>query len=153
MTVHDLQLKLLTFQEEGLQLLRLCRQYSGTPVSYIPGYDAWLNNLYKYEQKYLSGHQTHDRFQCGFGAAGNPEVGLTQLLQCLDVVNKDQLFWNDLKQKGLSVLEASGVPIYGGNRSGHVDNQSGLFQRARPTVFLTYNWGSEKRREPVDVRR
>lgn len=50
MTVYDLQLQLLKFQEEGLRLLQLCGQYPGLPVSSIPGYDAWLNNLYQYEQ-------------------------------------------------------------------------------------------------------
>lgn len=152
MTVYDLQLQLLKFQEEGLRLLQLCGQYPGIPVSSIPGYDAWLNNLYQYEQRYLSGHQTHDRFQFGFVSAGNPQVGLTQLLQCLDLVNKDQLFWDDLKQKGTSGFENGVAPLYGGNNPRQIDNQSSVFQQVKPTVFLSYNWGSDKTADEVENR-
>lgn len=152
MTVYDLQLQLLKFQKEGLRLLQLCGQYPGLPVSSIPGYDAWLNNLYQYEQRYLSGHQIHDRFQFGFDAAGNSQVGLTQLLQCLDIVNKDQLFWDDLKRKGLSAFGNGAGSMYGENNPQQVDNQSGLFQQVKPSVFISYNWGSETTANEVEKR-
>ena len=151
MTVNDLQFQLLEFQEEGLRLLQLCVQYPGLPVSSNPGYNAWLNNLYQYEQRYLCLHQTHERFQVGF-SADDPQVGLTQLLQCLDIVNKDQLFWDDLKHKGLSVLENGVGTMYGGNKPTQIYNQPSLFQQVKPTVFLSYNWGSEKTADEVEKR-
>ncbi|MBR2563398.1 MAG: hypothetical protein IKE29_02085, partial [Paenibacillus sp.] len=144
MTVHELQIKLLNFQEEGLRLLKMCMQYPGFPVSSIPGYGAWLNNLYQYEQKYLSGHRIHDQFQIGFRIVDNPQEKINQLLQCLEIVNKDQLFWDDLKQTGLSVLENSRSTTSVEHMPRQVDNQSGLLQQAKPTVFLSYNWGSDK---------
>ena len=153
MTVYDLQFQLLKFQEEGLRLLQLCEQYPGFPGSSIPGYDAWLNNLRQYEQRYLCWHQTHERFQAGF-SADNPQVRLTQLLQCLDIVNNDRLFWDDLKQKGLNVLE-NGVEtetMCGGNKPTQIYNQPGLIQQVKPTVFLSYNWGSEKTADEVEKR-
>lgn len=148
MTVHDLQLRLLKLQEEGLRLMQLCTQYPWAVSSSIPGYDAWLNNLYQYEQGYLSGHQIHERFQFGFGATGNPQVGLTQLLQCLEIVNNDQFFWDNLKQNGLSVLENSGAITQIRNGAGQVNNQSD----ARPSVFISYNWGSDATADEVEKR-
>jgi len=95
MTVHDLQPRLLKLQEEGLRLMQLCTQYPWAVSSSIPGYDAWLNNLYQYEQRYLSGHQIHERFQLGFGAAGNPRVGLER--RAIESrQNKRQ--WRELKE-------------------------------------------------------
>lgn len=152
MTVYDLQLKLLEFQREGLRFLKLSEQYPGIPVSSFPGYYAWLNNLYQYEQRYLSGHWLHDRFQFGFQANGNPLLGLTQLMQSLDIVIRDKLFWDGLKQRGLSGLDDNRLITLEGNKVGQVDNQSGLFQQAQPTVFLSYNWGSEKSADEVEKR-
>ena len=151
MTVHDLQVQLLKIQKEGLQLVQLFGQYPEISASFIPEYNAWMNNLHQYQQRYLSGHQTHDQFKVGF-SADNPQVGLTQLLQCLDIVNKDQLFWDDLKRKGVSILENGAEAIYGGNKPQHVYNQSGLYQHAKPTVFLSYNWGSDKTADEVEKR-
>lgn len=152
MTVHDLQLKLIEFQKEGLRLFQMCKQYPGISVSAIPGYDAWLNNLYQYEQTYLYGHHLHTRFQSWF-EVGNSQVELTQLLNYLDIVNKDQLYWDSLKQHGLRAFQDGRANTYGEIMSRQqVDNQSGSFQQTKPTVFLSYNWGSEKTVDKVEKR-
>lgn len=148
MTVYDLQLKLLELQKEGLRLMQLCTQYPWAVGSSIPGYDAWLNNLFQYEQRYLSGHQLHNRFQFGFDAADNPQVRLAQLLQCLDIVNKDQLFWENLKQNGLDVLEENGATMQVNNGTGQVKARSNV----KPSVFISYNWGSEITADEVENR-
>ena len=148
MTVYDLQLKLLELQKEGLRLLQFCTQYPWAVGSSIPGYDAWLNNLFQYEQRYLSGHQLHNRFQFGFDAADNPQVRLAQLLQCLDIVNKDQLFWENLKQNGLDVLEENGATMQVNNGTGQVKARSNV----KPSVFISYNWGSETTADEVENR-
>lgn len=152
MTVHELQNQLLKLEEEGLQLLQLCMRYPGIPASYYPGYEAWKNNLYQYEQKYLSGHLIHNRFQSAFEDSGNPQTGLNQLLPCLDIVNKDHLFWNDLNQNGVGVLQNDETNMHGEPKSNQVYNQSGLLQMAKPTIFLSYNWGSDRTADEVEKR-
>lgn len=152
MTLHDLQLKLLTLQKEGLQLLRLCVQCPGISVTSIPGYDAWLNNLYKYEQRYLTRHRIHPRFQCAFNLAENSQIGLSQLLYCLDIVNNDQLFWDDLKQRGLVSLEEIGTVRQYNTVIGQVNNQSGSILSTKPSVFISYNWGSDIIADEVEIR-
>lgn len=150
MNVYDFQLKLLKFQEEGMRLYRLCVQY---PAGFsIPGYDAWLNNLYQYEQRYLTGHRIHAQFQIAFNSAGNPRIGLAQLLQCLDIVNNDQLYWDDLKQRGLDSLEENRAVRQDQTMSGQVNSKSGSSLSTKPSVFISYNWGSDKIADEVEYR-
>ena len=142
MTVYDLQLKLLKLEEEGLRLYQLLAQCPA--ISFIPGYDAWVNNLYQYEQRYLAGHRIHTRFQIAFNSAGNPQTGLPQLLQLLNIVNKDQLFWDDLKQRGLDSLEEIRTASQNQTVLGQTNSKSGLSLSTKPSVFISYNWGSDR---------
>lgn len=150
MTVYDLQLKLLKFEEEGLRLYQFLAQCPAT--SFIPGYDAWVNNLYQYEQRYLIGHRIHTRFQIAFNSAGNPQTGLPQLLQLLNIVNKDQLFWDDLKQRGLDSLEEIRTASQNQTVLGQTNSKSGLSLATKPSVFISYNWGSDKTADEVERR-
>lgn len=149
MTVQDLQIKFLNLQKEGLRWLQICAQYPGIPVSSIPGYDAWLNNLYQYEQKYLKGHHTHTQFLSYFGTAGNPWTRLDQLLQWLDVVNKDQLFWDDLKHKGLNCFEEEGAVAKACNVGIGLNDD---MPDEKPSVFMSYNWGSDNLADKVESK-
>ena len=150
MTVYDLQLKLLKFEEEGLRLYQLLAQCPA--IFFIPGYDAWVNNLYQYEQRYLTGHRIHTRFQIAFNSAGNPQTGLPQLLQLLNIVNKDQLFWDDLKQRGLDSLEEIRTASQNQTVLGQTNSKSGLSLATKPSVFISYNWGSDKTADEVERR-
>jgi hypothetical protein len=148
MTVQELQKKLLNLQYEGLRWQQMCTLYPGISISFIPGYDAWLNNLYQYEQKYLKGHHTHTQFLSYFGAAGDPRTRLDQLLEWLDVVNKDQLFWEDLKHRGLNCFEEGTVA-----KERNVEiNLNDNMPDAKPSVFISYNWGSDNIAKEVESK-
>ena len=164
MTNHELHLKLLNLEQQGLQLQKSCLSYMD--FQNLPEYVQWMSSVSLFAKRHLGSHPLKKDLDEAYFFRNDYTRGFTAMLGLLDAIGKDEEFWRELKPKTgcgltnsvpLQNTQHSELPntqVHTGQKN-QADKQSELAKGSRETmnkkVFIVHGHDNEAKQETARI--
>ena len=164
MTNHELHLALLKLEQEGLQLQKSC--LSSDSFQNLPEYARWMSSVSLFAKRHLVSHPMKKDLDDAYFFRNDYTRGFTAMLGLLDVIGKDDEFWQELKHQMMGDM-TNPVFVQDANRpepsntyeqavqKNQIGKQSGLEKGSRvkmnKKVFIVHGHDNEAKQETARV--
>lgn len=105
MNRYDLQMQLLRLEEQGYNMLLLCRKYN-QPIQNNPGFSSWYYSVTQYVESNLRDHPLYQEISSMYSSS-IPYVDINALVDRLHIVGQDKAYW-----EGMTPANGAVPPVY-----------------------------------------
>ena len=104
MTKSELRIELLNLQKRGLQIQKMI--LLGQPLRNSSEYASWISSVSLFANRHLQNHPMKKDIDDAYFFRNNEQKGLSAMLGLLDVIGKDDEFWNE------DIPQSTSIPSY-----------------------------------------
>lgn len=104
MTKSELRIELLNLQKRGMQIQQMI--LLGQPLRNSSEYASWISSVSLFANRHLQNHPMKKDIDDAYFFRNNEQKGLSAMLGLLDVIGKDDEFWNE------DIPQSTSIPSY-----------------------------------------